>query len=94
MVLYSVVAGREDLDLLSAIVTSNCYEEDIPELANTLRVGGFVGGEEKNKHPDWLSFESLNIGDEITIKIVESNKADPPKSEKELSPEDYKRESS
>ena len=50
-------AGREDLDLLNAIITSHCKEQS-QELSNTMRVGGFVGGNDKNQHPDWLSFEN------------------------------------
>ena len=89
-------AGKDDLNILHAILNSHCQrDDDYPEeLLNTLSVGGMVSGKEKNIHMNWVDFEPIEPGDEVTIKVLEGDNVDPPLREKTMLPEDYKKEES
>ena len=72
-----IVAGIEDWQLLTATVTANRARRvnDIDEFE--LRLGGLVKPtvEGKHEHIRWKEHE-LNVGDQITIELVEVNEAD------------------
>ena len=75
-------AGREDLNHLSAILNTFC-DKDIPDdMRHSINVGGYVSNGKTEKFPDWFAQESLQVGDEITIKLTEGELADPPKRER------------
>lgn len=44
----------------------------------------FVGGSDGDDHVDWISHGALNVGDRISIKIVESDRVDAPISRREM----------
>lgn len=88
-------AGVEDYGVISAIFSyikaqpqantenTNNNESDKPYL----NVGGLV----KDTHLDWLD-GILEIGDEVTIRIIETDKADAPVRERKEDTEILKRQ--
>jgi hypothetical protein len=79
-------AGMKDAVVMNCILDWVKLEEGGEEMAFT--VGGLYdhpsGG---TAHPRWLNRRQLKTGDEVTIRIVDSETADEPVSEKVSTPE-------
>ncbi len=74
-------AGKEDLLVLSSILSWVKGTEVVDEEL-TLHIGGLYRSEDGgNAHPRWVERLPLNLGDEVTIKIVEADNADQPAGE-------------
>lgn len=72
-------AGMEELLVMSCIVDFAKESEHYPEDELAVSLGGlYVARSGDNVHPRWLERTSLNIGDEVTIRIVESEEPDLP----------------
>lgn len=82
-------AGAEDLGVLSAHVTAsgNLGKKTVPvPRNNTIRevfysVGGLTSrsSPQKDVHLRWKSIAPLNIGDVVEVQVIETTKADRPK---------------
>jgi hypothetical protein len=80
-------AGKADLLVLSSIL-SWVKKTEVVDEELTLHIGGLYKHESGgNAHPQWLERLELNVGDEITIKIVEADTADEPVGETVNTPE-------
>jgi hypothetical protein len=74
-----VIAGLEDINVLSAGVTYGRQEVEI-------QVGGLVSkSRHDNEHIDWLA-RALQTGDEILIRIIESSQPSAPVSRRRDDP--------
>jgi hypothetical protein len=89
------VAGIDDRGVLSSIVTwATRRSTGVPETADEscfLQVGGLLSRTEE--YVDWVHQEPLAIGDEIHLRIVETNSADVPirkRSKREIDPKSSK----
>jgi hypothetical protein len=81
-------AGREDLGVLSAIVSA--VGTLGPESGGTLtapsendlflHVGGMTSkkGEALDEHLNWSDHRDLSVGDTVVVKVIESSEVDPP----------------
>ena len=68
-------AGVADYGVLSAILSwVKRRQEKGEELS--LNIGGLVSNDLQTEHLNWLQ-QDLKVGDEIVIKIVDAEKADP-----------------
>ena len=83
------VAGAEDLAVLTAMVTASgpLGRKTVPVRSDEIcdiyyRVGGLTGrcDESKDVHLTWRKFEPLGVGDSLQITILETRKADRPRS--------------
>jgi hypothetical protein len=84
------IAGAEDLAVLSTIVTAvgKLGKKTVParpdETGGEIHysVGGLTAREDPKKdvHMNWKSVAPLRVGDVIQVKVLESDKADPPRS--------------
>ena len=82
-------AGAEDLAVLSAIVsaTGKLGSDTVPSHPDRIgadvyfSVGGLTGRKDPKKdvHVDWESVSSLNVGDVITVTVIETSVVDRPK---------------
>jgi hypothetical protein len=81
-----IVAGAEDLGVLSAIVTCAGALGALSHPFGSSEKQDFncqVGGRTRrapgiaNEHLSWLQRWDLKVGDRVTIEIVETNRADP-----------------
>jgi len=80
-----VLAGAEDLGVLNAIVTAVGKLGHLSQGARRkqdsfdVRIGGLTSriDGQKNEHLNWFK-QSLIIGDEIKVKIVEVDSVEPP----------------
>ena len=75
-----IIAGQDDLSVLSASITAvgqlgskTTHKKGTPEIG--ISVGGLE--ETNNTHPFWTR-DTLNIGDVINIKIIETDNPDKP----------------
>ncbi len=87
---FAALAGRDDMSVLNAIInavgvlgneskgTVNEGENQKPDLF--LHLGGMTSkkNNEKDEHLRWITHELLEIGDTITVKLVEVSEAEPP----------------
>ena len=72
-------AGKEDMTVLTSIlsyVASTGKEEEL-----LLTVSGLLTSSEGHVHSSWLQAHDVQVGDEVTIKIVAADTADDPSSE-------------
>ncbi len=78
-------AGADDLKVLTNFLTwtrkPSKLTADSAETNLHLHVGGMTL---ENEHAHWLSEVPLSVGDELTIRIVESSTADQPTMRKSL----------
>jgi hypothetical protein len=78
----TVVAGIEDLNVLTACVTYAASRQELD-----IHVGGLISkSPDDNEHVDWLEHD-LKCGDEILIRIIESSRPAAPKSRRREDPE-------
>jgi flagellar basal body L-ring protein FlgH len=69
-----IVAGLENISVLSAILTYRAADPEYSEELN-LALGGLAYMDEDSyEHLDWVK-RSVQVGDMITIRIVESDQA-------------------
>ena len=77
---WFVVAGRDDLNVLTSILSWVGNEE--PDKKLTLDIGGLAVNAAGDKADlDWSGRRQIEVGDEITVRVVESDNADEPLSE-------------
>ena len=85
-------AGKEEMSVLDAIVNfcrqSEHYEND----EMWLSVGGLFEHSNARIHPRWIEHFDLKPGDEVSIRIVESEAADEPIEEVAYTVEDDRRQ--
>lgn len=91
------LAGSEDLGVLNAIISAtgklgNATNHKVKnELGYDLflRVGGLTSrtNEQSDEHLSWVNLNNLKVGDEITIKVIESDSTDDPISSKKVNEE-------
>jgi len=78
-------AGRADLGVLHAIIGGDAGGNDSNRAGHdlTLHVGGMTSKQSGlDEHLTWIGHMEVAIGDEITVRIVESAQADAPKKQK------------
>jgi hypothetical protein len=78
-------AGRADLGVLHAIVGGDAggNESKRPGHDLNVHVGGMTSKRSGlDEHLTWVGHMELTIGDEITVRIVESAEADAPRKQK------------
>ena len=77
-----VTAGAEEISVLVAALTYVSEHDDLG-----LRVGGMISySKTNNEHLDWLN-ASLQVGDSISIRVVDSTEPTEPTSRKRDDPE-------
>ncbi len=93
---YKACAGREDMSVLSAIInavgvlgteskgTANEGEGEAPDLF--LNLGGMTGKKrnENDEYLRWLPHHDLQIGDTVSVKVIETSKVDIPTKEEHI----------
>lgn len=84
-----VLAGAEDLGVLTAMVTcvGKLGSQSVPVRGDDLRQAGLsIGGltarpprptGTANEHVQWIQGRELSVGDTITIRVAETERADP-----------------
>ena len=90
------VAGADDLGVLSTIVTASgkLGKNTVPTTPDEAcaevyySVVGLTSrrDQEKDVHLRWKSVEALQIGDVVQVKVIETGKADHPKSRTRAKP--------
>ena len=80
--------GRDDLSVLSSCITavgklgrrSMGPRKDVAETDIHVHLGGLTGKKDSTKdvHLNWIRHTSLEVGDEVRIRILEATKADKP----------------
>jgi hypothetical protein len=86
-------AGVGDYGVLSAILTWVCRRgENQPAGKDfSLHVGGLYRSEPTvDVHPNWVDLYDIQVGDEITIRVVESAEVDEPSSETRTTEEEIR----
>jgi hypothetical protein len=85
-------AGKEEMSVMNAILSfcrqSEHYEGDEIQLS----VGGLFEHSNARVHPRWVEHLNLKPGDEVSIRIVESDSADEPSHEVAYTSEDDQRQ--
>ena len=72
-------AGMEELGVMSCIIGFAKESEHYPEDELAVSLGGlYVNPAGDSVHPRWIERTNLNVGDEIKIRIVESEDSDLP----------------
>ena len=68
----------KDLLVMNSILDFGSATEDRKQ-EMTIHVGGLYDDEVRGQvHPRWIKRKDLKIGDEVTIRIIESDSADKP----------------
>jgi hypothetical protein len=92
----AIVAGHPEMSVLTSIVTAvgrlgpesaGPERREPADLELDLRVGGMTAPSENEKaeHLNWVR-QDLTIGDEITIKVIETEDVVPPNERKPVQP--------
>ena len=85
-------AGKEEISVMNCIVDfcrqSEHYEKD----EMSLHVGGLIEHSNARIHPRWVERLHLKSGDEVLIRIVESDATDEPCNEIAYTAEDDRRQ--